>query len=209
MVRIPPNRCHDRRWELTQRLESRGVQARRRLRPPLVAGALLLAGCGGGADHASKPASTTLTQAAPATGDPIAGTGYTLRAAKGWTDVKQQLSATSDVILATQSGSVMNVLREQVPGTSDRSTVLAALTRSVLSGAKASKRSDSMPTSLDGAEGITFRVRVTTDRGPAAGRVVIVIHGGYAYAIAASTSPDEPVSTDRAFASMLRSWRWS
>jgi hypothetical protein len=185
------------------------VPVRRRLLP-LLAGALLLPGCGGGSD--SKPAATTPARTAavaPATGAPIRGTGYELRAAKGWNDVKQQLSQGSDVILATQSGSVMNVLREKVSGSSGRSVVLAALTRTVLSGASAKQLSASRPTSLDGAEGVTFRVRLKSDVGQTSGRVVIVIHSGYAYAIAASTSPAEPVSTDRAFASMLSSWHWT
>jgi hypothetical protein len=176
----------------------------------LVAGALLLTGCGAGND--SRPASAPQTQtrsAAPASGATIRGTGYTLHAAKGWIDVERQLSAGSDAILATQSGSVMNVLREKVPAGSNRSVLLAALSRKVLEGAGAKRLSSSTPTVVDGARGITFRVRVKTDRGPAPGRVVIVLHDGYAYAVAASTSPDEPVSTERAFASMLSSWRWT
>jgi hypothetical protein len=169
---------------------------------------LLLAGSCGGDDDAAKPAATS-TQVAPAGGDAIAGSGYELRAARGWTDVKQQLGSNADVVLATQSGSVLNVLREKLPAGADRATVLGALTRSVLAGAGASKHSDSTPTTLDGADGIAFRVRIKTDRGLADGRVVIVIHDGYAYAVAGSTSPDEPVSAERALRSMLASWRWT
>lgn len=179
----------------------------------LLALALGLAGCGGGDDDggATTPATTRTATAAvaPATGDRIAGSGYELRAAKGWTDVKQQLGANADVILATQSGSIVNVLREKLPAGADRAAVLRALTRSVLAGAGATQQSPSVPANLDGADGISFRVRIKTDRGPADGRVVIVIHDGYAYAVAGSTSPDEPVSAERAFRSMLASWRWT
>jgi hypothetical protein len=177
-----------------------------------VAGALLLAGCGadGASDSASTaPARTATDAVAPATGATIAGTGYELHAAKGWVDVKQQLSPRSDVILATQSGSVMNVLREKIPAGSNRSVVLVALGDKVLEGAGARRLSASTPTAVDGAQGITFRVRIKTDLGPAPGRIVIVLHGGYAYAVAANTSPDEPASMEHAFASMLSSWRWT
>ena len=177
---------------------------------------LFASGCGDGGDDAAKPAAgsatataATSTPVAPAAGDRIAGTGYRLNAAPGWTDVTQQLGARADVILATQSGSVFNVLREKLPADTSRSQALNALARSVLSGAGASRRSASSPTTLDGAGGITFRVRVKTDLGQAPGRVVIVIHDGYAYAIAGSTSPDEPVSAERALQSMLSSWRWT
>jgi hypothetical protein len=180
----------------------------------LLALALAMAGCGGGDDSATTPARpATATAPAPATatatGDRIAGSGYALRAAKGWSDVKQRLNSSADVILATQSGSVMNVLREKLPAGADRATVLAALTSSVLAGGNASKQSASTPTKLYGAGGITFRVRTRTDGGVTDGRVVIVIHDGYAYAVAGSTSPDEPVSAERALASMLASWRWT
>jgi hypothetical protein len=175
----------------------------------LLALVLAIAGCGGGDDSATTPARTATAPAAAATGDRIAGSGYELRAARGWTDVKQQLHANADVILATQSGSVMNVQREKLPAGADRATVLEALTSSVLAGGNASKQSASTPTALDGADGITFRVRTKTDSGLTDGRVVIVIHDGYAYAIAGSTSPDEPVSAERALQSMLASWRWT
>ncbi len=189
------------------------MSLRRRL-PPLLAVLVAVAGCGGDAgddsSRARTAATTTTAVAAPAaTGPAIEGTGYELRAAQGWEDVKQQLSASSDVVLATQSGSVLNVLREKVPGDQDRSIVLAALTRSVLDGADAKQRSRSVPVVVDGAEGVSFLVTLTTDRGPADGRVVIVVHDGYAYAIAGSTSPDEPVPATRAFASMLSSWHWT
>jgi hypothetical protein len=178
------------------------------VRTLLLALALGVAGCGGGGDDGATTSARTATAPAAA-GDRIAGTGYTLRAAKGWSDVKQQLNANADVILATQSGSVMNVVREKLPADVDRATVLKALTSSVLAGGNASKQSASTPTKLDGAGGITFRVRTRTDSGLADGRVVIVIHDGYAYAIAGSTSPDEPVSAERALQSMLASWRWT
>jgi hypothetical protein len=188
------------------------VPVRRRLLP-LAAGVLLLAGCGGGdskqAATAPSRVDTATVAIAPATGARIKGTGYELRAAKGWIDVKQQLSRSSDVILATDSGSVLNVLREKIPADSNPSVVLAALTRSVLTGADAKKLTASKPTVLDGAEGVTFDVRIKSDRGNAPGHVVIVIHSGFAYAIAASRSPDEPVSTEAAFASMLSTWRWT
>ena len=186
----------------------------RRLIPPVVAALALLAGCGGGGGD-PKPAQTATTTAttpqaaAPATGDRIVGTGYELRAAKGWTDVKAQLQARADVVLATQSGSIVNVLREKIPSDANRSVVLAALSRSVLAGADAARTSRSTKVVLDGADGVAFGVRLKTDQGSAAGRVVIVVHGGYAYAIAGSSSPDEPVPTDTAFASMLASWRWT
>ncbi|HUR85247.1 MAG TPA: hypothetical protein VMY78_07870 [Solirubrobacteraceae bacterium] len=177
--------------------------------PLLALAALLLGGCRGDDKGASATTPATTAAVAPASGDRIAGSGYELRAAEGWTDVKAQLSSTSDVILATESGSVLNVLREQLAPETNQSEALESLSRSVLEGADATRLSASTPTTLDGADGITFRVRVKSDRGPADGRVVIVIHEGYAYAIAANTSPDEPVSTSRAFASMLRSWRWT
>ena len=184
----------------------------RRSLPLLVLGALLLGGCGGGdADEdGARPANRATTAAvAPATGERITGSGYELNAAKGWIDVKQQLEAPSDVILATESGSVLNVLREKLAPDIDRDDALERLARSALEGADATRLSASTPTALAGAEGITFRVRVKSDQEPADGRVVIVIHDGYAYAIAASTSPNEPVSTSRAFDSMLSSWRWT
>ncbi len=175
----------------------------------LILAALLLGGCGGDDKGASATTQPTATAVAPATGAPIEGTGYELRAAGGWSDIKSLSSGSSDVILATQSGSVMNVLREKLAPATDRDAALEALARSVLTGAGATRSSPSTPATLDGAGGITFRVRIKTDQEPADGRVVIVIHDGYAYAIAATTSPDEPVSTSRAFDAMLGSWRWT
>jgi hypothetical protein len=175
---------------------------------------LILAGCGGD-DDAAKPKPTATSAevaadaAAPATGATVRGSGYELHTAEGWSDIKEEIASDSDVILATDSGSILNVLREKVPADAELSVVLAALTRSVLKGADAAKRSPSTPIVVDGAKGVTFRIRIKTDQGQAPGRVVIVVHDGYAYAVAGSSSPQEPSPTDRAFAAMLASWRWT
>ena len=172
-------------------------------------GALLLGGCGGGGDGDDGARPATTATVAPADGTPIAGSGYELRAAKGWNDIEAQAPSSADVILATESGSVMNVLREKLAPGTDRGVALEALSRSILQAAGATRRSASTPTALDGADGVTFGVRIKTEEETADGRVVIVIHEDHAYAIAATRSPSEPVSIDRAIASMLSTWRWT
>jgi L-aminopeptidase/D-esterase-like protein len=190
------------------------------LRASLLAVAVLgLGGCGDskpGQEQRTKadsgPAAIASQDAAPATGTPIAGTGYVVRAAKGWYDIKKGLGSTtedSDIKLGTTHGSVMNVQASPNPAALKRSGIADFLTTVVITSSNMKKLGRSTPIVVAGARGLSTKVRFKTDQGVARGRVVAFVHGDENYVIVASSSPKEPKPTTGDFAAMLSSWHWS
>jgi hypothetical protein len=182
----------------------------------LAVAALALGGCGDSKTAPDKDGSTPVVlasdAAAPATGKPVAGTGYVVHAADGWYDIQQGMgadAADSDITLGTTHGSIMNVEQSPTPQGLDRSRLAAFFTRAVIDMGKMMKLAPSTPIEVDGARGLSTKVRLDTDLGVARARVVVLIHGDQSYAIVASSSPKEPTPTTGDFAAMLSSWRWT
>ena len=82
------------------------------------------------------------------------------------------------------------------------------ITTVVITSGDVKKLGPSTPIDVAGARGLSTKVRIKTDQGVAAGRVVALIHGDEGYAIVATFAPKEPKPTTGDFAAMLSSWRW-
>jgi hypothetical protein len=177
----------------------------RRLLALGAAGALALAGCGGG-DAKSGPSAAAL--AAPATGPKMTGPGYELHLTGAWRRHHDTAEAILGGEFATNGPGDMNVVRTKLAPGDDPAKRLREFNREELSTYDPSSSTAPRLIDLDGSAGTSFEYR-SSDSPNARGRFVNVVHGGYVYSIGFEADVAKSPSARSEFAAMLSSWRWT
>ena len=168
----------------------------------VIAGALLLAGCGDDKKDSPSPRS-------------VSGTGYRLDRPPDWQDGTKQGRRQGvfnfDLVLVEPRkpfNTNVNILRAKAPGV-DLGDLRNGY-RGELDSIGATDVTDSKPISVDGDDGITYLYRKKTPSGDEVrGRQVLVVHDGFVHSVTLTALEDQFATAEEDFDSMMSSWRWS